>query len=731
MNIETHRRDAEITQRNAETRTPLKPPRTSASPLRLRVESYSHRRSARRSLSFFKLALALSLLVTTLPPTIKTRAQVRASYDEGAVGLGLALRRLQTTASVLHVAAHPDDEDSALIAELARGQGARVGYLSLNRGEGGQNRIGAELFDALGVIRTEELLQARRLDGGEQFFARTYDFGFTKTLAESRQRWDEREVLADMVRVIRLFRPLVIVSRWQGTPADGHGQHQYAGYLAPKAFRAAGDPAEFPEQIAEGLRPWQPLKFYVSANPNLARANNSGANANDANAQQVAKIETGDYDPLLGRSAYELAMEGRSQHKSQGEGGLQLKGEQSSGARLVERVPTPFQASPREQTIFDGLDTSIRGIARVAGLKDDSLNRDLQEIQTDAATALERFVADDPRTVLAALTAGLAHTRQALRDLNQVKDEAARDAAGFMLEDKEHEFGEALRLALGVRVDALADSETVGRGDSLGIVIRAYVPDERLAQVDMMRLRGLQNSKIEPIIPAPKTNEPSQFGRERATRESYFRISIPETAEFTQPYWLKHDRKGDLYEWDKNDPQTLPFARPPFVAEVDVKIGGERITIEQPVEYRYLDDVRGEVRREVNVVPEIDVQLTPALVVVPRVQAARGALEEEFTVPLRRARRARDRQAARARARECCARRVQARRERRRDLPSANAPRRRALLRLRRAHRELPAHTDAPLLRRGGRRSARLRSTSRARPRRLRDGQRRRSARRH
>ncbi|MFN2598044.1 MAG: PIG-L family deacetylase, partial [Pyrinomonadaceae bacterium] len=177
--------------------------------------------------SIFKIALVLSLLVTTFPHASTSRAQVRPIYDEGAVGLGLALRRLQTTASVLHIGAHPDDEDSALIARLARTDGARVAYLSLNRGEGGQNRIGAELFDALGVIRTEELLQARRLDGGGQFFARTFDFGFTKTLAESQQRWSEREVLADMVRVIRTFRPLVVVSRWQGTPADGHGQHQF------------------------------------------------------------------------------------------------------------------------------------------------------------------------------------------------------------------------------------------------------------------------------------------------------------------------------------------------------------------------------------------------------------------------------------------------------------------------------------------------------------------------
>ena len=168
-------------------------------------------------------------------------------YDLGADGLTQALERLATTASALHVGAHPDDEDSAFIARTARGDHARVAYLSLNRGEGGQNIIGTELFDALGVIRTEELLQARRLDGGEQFFTRAFDFGFSKTRAETASRWNERDVLRDMVRIIRTFRPLVIYSRFSGTTADGHGHHQMAGHLTPLAFKAAADASEFPE----------------------------------------------------------------------------------------------------------------------------------------------------------------------------------------------------------------------------------------------------------------------------------------------------------------------------------------------------------------------------------------------------------------------------------------------------------------------------------------------------
>src|SRR5829696_8844013 len=190
----------------------------------------------------FTAAFVVLAALLSVTPT----AQVRPVYSRGVAGLVQAIERLRTTASAMHTAAHPDDEDTALIARLARGDHARVAYLSLNRGEGGQNIIGTELFDALGVIRTEELLQARRLDGGEQFFTRTFDYGFSKTRAEAAAKWNEREVLGDMVRVIRTFRPLVIYSRWGGTSADGHGHHQLAGYLTPLAFKAAADPNEFP-----------------------------------------------------------------------------------------------------------------------------------------------------------------------------------------------------------------------------------------------------------------------------------------------------------------------------------------------------------------------------------------------------------------------------------------------------------------------------------------------------
>lgn len=184
-------------------------------------------------------------------------AQERAVYDQGANALARQLQRLQSTASVMHTGAHPDDEDSALLAYHARKEHARTAYLSLTRGSGGQNIIGTEQADLLGVIRSEELLQARRLDGALQLFTRANDFGFSKYLSEAQRLWDEEALLGDMVRALRRFRPNVVVSRWDGTPADGHGHHQFAGYLTPLAIAAAADPQRFPEQIAAGLLPWQ------------------------------------------------------------------------------------------------------------------------------------------------------------------------------------------------------------------------------------------------------------------------------------------------------------------------------------------------------------------------------------------------------------------------------------------------------------------------------------------
>ncbi|MGH9898050.1 MAG: PIG-L deacetylase family protein, partial [Pyrinomonadaceae bacterium] len=411
--------------------------------------------------------VVLSLLTSGLPLRNNNlitgaNAQIKSDYNRGAVELSLLLRRLQTTASVLHTGAHPDDENSALLAKLARGNAIRVAYLSLTRGEGGQNIIGPDLFEALGVIRTEELLQARALDGAEQLFTRAVDFGYTTSRTETAEKWGEKEVLGDVVRAIRTFRPLIIIARFSGTPSDGHGHHQMAGYLTPLAFRAAADPLQFPEQLSEGLHRWQALKLYL----------NEGFGTTTGNV----RVNTGDYDPLIGRTYFEIAMEGRSQHKTQEMGAPEMKGPQSTGMRLIEsRIQTDSSLALSSSGLFDGIDTSLPGIATLYGIKDSTVIDALKQAQESAAQALADYNVFAPEKLISPLITGLRGVRDARNQLvNSAIEAQARDAADFLLEIKEQEFTRCLQLAAGVDVDVLTDSETITPGEQIGIAIRLF-----------------------------------------------------------------------------------------------------------------------------------------------------------------------------------------------------------------------------------------------------------------
>jgi LmbE family N-acetylglucosaminyl deacetylase len=527
-------------------------------------------------------------------------SQVRPIYDSGAAGLAHLLGRLQTTASALHTGAHPDDEDSAFIARTARGDHARVAYLSLTRGEGGQNIIGPELFDALGVIRTEELLQARRLDGGEQFFTRAFDYGFSKTLAEAKSKWNEREVLGDMVRIIRLFRPLVIHSRFAGTVADGHGQHQFAGYLTPLAFAAAADPTQYPEQIAAGLRPWQVRKLYRQG----------GRSASD-NAT-IMQVQTGMLDPVIGRSYAAIAAEGRSQHKSQEMGGIEPLGPSASGlVRVESRVP----AASTEASIFDGLDTSLSGLAALMGLPAGTLADELKVVDSTAREALREFRALEPERIVPALAAGLRATRAARAVLRSAPGSAdARADVDFVLTQKETDFAEALAQAAGIVVDPLADEETVAPGSSVGVSVRTFLERPALARVRETTVVVRSGWRVE-----PSADQEARGGirRESPTSVARYHVIVPASAPPTQPYFLGHPRQGDLYEWPTDAPHGMPFQSPLVSATVTFDVNGTDFTISRPVRYRFADRVRGELRRDLNVVPELSVGLDSQLLIVP------------------------------------------------------------------------------------------------------------------
>lgn len=534
-------------------------------------------------------------------------AQVRPVYSLGASGVLQQIQKLRTTASALHTAAHPDDEDSPFIARVARGDYGRAAYFSVNRGEGGQNVIGPELFEGLGVIRTEELLQARRLDGGDQLFGSTFDYGFSKTLDEAARTWGEQKVLGDIVRAIRAYRPLVVYSRFSGTTADGHGHHQLMGKLTPLAFAAAGDAAQFPEQIAEGLRPWQAKKLYRGV----------GFRPQPGN-EPTAIVQTGRFDPLIGRSYFEVAAEGRSQHKSQEMGVPESRGAQQSGLIFLDG---PVKAAPGETDVFAGIDTSLPGLAALAGLPDGALAAELSAADAAVARAVDEFDLRDPSKVVPHLAVALTQIRAA-REAAAKSDApaAAKAEAEFLLAIKEADAALALQRASGTVVDALADEEVVAPGETFGATVRVFLAQPSMVKVTAVSLRtpeGWVSAPSQPAQPDPN-NFMARFFRENADRTDAFALTVPAGAPPTQPYWLTTPRNGaPMFTWPANAPKGLPFAPPLVSAEVRAEIGGVAVTLTQPVQYRLVDQVRGELRRNVQVAPAVTVALDSKLEVVP------------------------------------------------------------------------------------------------------------------
>ena len=537
------------------------------------------------------------MIIGIVAQSIIISAQVRPVYDNGAAGLGQKLKRLQTTASAMHTAAHPDDEDSGLLARLARGDNARVSYLSLTRGEGGQNVIGSELFESLGIIRTEELLQARRLDGGEQFFTRFMEYGFSKQRSEAARIWGEKEVLGDMVRAIRMFRPLVIISRFAGTPADGHGQHQLAGYLTPIAYKAAADRNQFPEQIAEGLEPWKALKLYVG----------QGFAPNAANPATLT-VPTGGFDPLIGRTYYEIASEGRSQHKSQEMGSIEPRGAQQSGLRILDSSVNDVKD---DKGVFDGIDISIKGIAKFAGGASDPFKSKLSDLQASAERALSEYDPYHPEKLIPVLAKGMKQADEA-EMMNRDPE------VKFLLRQKKKDFAAALQAASGIIVDALSDSETVVAGDSIGVAVRVFAPAVSGVEVKSVTLNAPAGWTTSEAGEPAQESSPFRPRNEVALKSTFIKLNSAANAAPTQPYWLEGQRDKFTFNWtNAGRSANMPFQAALVSADVKLVAGGEEFTVSSPLVYRYADQIRGEIRRDVNVVPLVTNALESNLAIVP------------------------------------------------------------------------------------------------------------------
>jgi len=565
-----------------------------------------------RSLSFL-LTLVLTLVQASLWVKPLTAQLAPLSFDEGALGLAFALRKLPTTGSFLQINAHPDDEDNPLFVMLSRGRGFRTGLLSLTRGGGGQNEIGSELFEALGILRTEELMSMHRYDAAQQFFSRAYDFGYSFDVGETLDKWGKEEILKDVVRVIRTFRPEVITTLPR-TGTGGGQHHQATGLIALEAFRAAADPTRFPEQIAEGLRPWQAKKIYERY-----RWGGSGTSQDD-DPSQILKMQTGLFDPLLGRTYFQVGMEGRSFHRCQGMSQLiALPGESASDwskADAVIDTPSP------ETDLFDGIDTTLFAIDAYAQGQESEvpfLHDELKAIQGHIDASIAAYHPGFPHRTAPHLARGLA----AIRDLAQKVatgglDESSKFQILFLLDHKEEDFIEALRLAHQLTLEVLVDDGMVIPGQQFELVVTLANGGPDPIDVHGIHIDAPPNWLIE------STQEtPGQIPSSTVVNHS-FKVTVPQEAALTQPYWRRNPNL-DRYEVLKPEDATKPWSPPIVAVRVVFESNGTESTLHAVARHRYEGPwVGGEQRHELMVVPAVSLTAHPGINIIPLDQASQG-----------------------------------------------------------------------------------------------------------
>ena len=549
---------------------------------------------------WFFIVVASALAVA---PAILPAAEV--PEDRGAMGLSQALKRLDVIASVLHTGAHPDDENSALLAWLARGQGVRTAYLSATRGEGGVNLIGSELFETLGVIRTEELLAARRLDHAEQFFTPNYEFGFSKSADDTYTKWNHDQILGDFVRVIRDFRPEIIVSRFTGTPRDGHGHHQVAGLITQEAFKAAADPNRFPEYG----KPWQAKKLYLNGMDNDPNNPNNQNNAqNNQNNQPGIRINVGEFDSVLGRSYNQIAIEGRSMHRSQGQGGAQEQGPRQTRLQLTQKAVNVSDDAP----FFSGVLYRLSDLSQL----DSSLSADVAGLEQRISAIRQKVNLTRPADIVADLSAALA-------DLERIRAKSTNEHVRFLLDKKEDDFQEALRIASGLTIDVLASDDTVVPGQEFNLTISVT----NGGPYNFPELRAVTD--LPPGWEAVYDNSTGSLEPGQRLDQKY-KVKVSNGADFTQPYWLRQPRRGDRFVWPSVPAGTLPSDEVLLPTRAEVKYQGTTIVMKKSAEFRRVDRTYGEQRTTPKVVPALSVTISPDIAIVP----LKGSRQKEFTVTI-------------------------------------------------------------------------------------------------
>jgi LmbE family N-acetylglucosaminyl deacetylase len=528
------------------------------------------------------LAVAESANAADTPPLLPPE-QMNAGEIQ------LALQKLDVLGRVLYVAAHPDDENTNLMALWANGSLYNAAYLSVTRGDGGQNLLGPELGERLGVIRTAELLEARRIDHATQFFTRAIDFGFSKTADETLRIWDHDKILADVVWVIRKFQPDVIVTRFSPEDHKTHGHHTASSILAQEAFSAAADRNRFPEQLAF-VKPWQATRLVWNTSPFFFTNRNLPFDPTG-----LTVLEAGGFNPLLGKAYTEIAAASLSMHKSQGVGSPPRRGARKEYFKLL-------QGQPMTSSLFEGIDTSWSRVPN-----SESIAAQIRQI-------ISKFIPADP----AASVPELLKLRQAM---NAIQDEP-------WIAEKKAQLDKIIAACLALHVEASTATEAFTPGQSAAIKLEAI--NRSNVPVTLQEVRFPNNgdsNKIDAALPA----------NELVTKDLSCRI--PDDAPYSQPYWLR--KPGSLGTFTVDDQKLigLPENPPALPVEIVLQVNGRELRYLVDTKYRTVDPVAGEVRNPVVISPPAFVNLPNSVFVFPtnqpktvsvRVTAATGAVKGEL-----------------------------------------------------------------------------------------------------
>jgi LmbE family N-acetylglucosaminyl deacetylase len=587
----------------------------------------------RQALACIILSFALRLQCDTRP----------LPEDQGALHLAQLLAKLKTTARLMQTTAHPDDEDGGMLTLESRGKGSQVLLFTITRGEGGQNKFGAESSDELGILRTLELLQADKYYGVEQRFSHVTDFGFSKTVEETLSKWHGHDVVVgDMVRAIRIFRPDVLVARFSGTNRDGHAHHQASALLTVEAFHAAGDPAKFPEQLKDGLQPWQPKKLYLGNPPRMFQG------VSVADEDYTVKFNTGEYSPELGMSYVQFGLEGLAHQTSQGTGGIRVApGPRYTYYKLTESsLPKP---SGHEQDFFDGIDTSLTGLASRLGAEESKvpfLKPALEALQKNVEEASKLFSVQHPGASAPPLLAGSATLHELIAQVkNSRLSAAAKTDLLLSLTTKQSQLQDAVKEALGLFFEVTVDPPGPPPGPSyfprMEQTISVAVPEQSFTWTARLYNRGTV-----PIQPVDITVErPDGWLLDRVAdgkkdekidvslinpgemRAIQFRTKVPPDAKYTRPYFSRRDPEaGAIYSLSDPALITEPWAPYPLSVTFLYRAAGQLNWVQATAKIKFVDPTLGQSERPLAVGPPVSVLLTSPVVVAPVGGASRSQI---------------------------------------------------------------------------------------------------------